>query len=344
MMKNRIWLLRSRPQGLVTLDDFEYKEESIDGEALDDGAILVRNRLFHCVPTLRTWMTGQKGNYHPVMRLGAPVIAPTGGEVVASRHPDFPVGTLVTAFSSWQDYVVLNPDAFGVSRVPEGVSLAEAMGPLGLNPQTAYMGLHEVGRPKPGETVVVSGAAGSVGSVAAQLAKRMGCKVIGIAGGESKCEWLLDACGLDAAIDYKKDDVAQVLAELCPKGIDVFFDNVGGPILQAGVDRMARRGRIVLCGQISAYNSDQPAPGPQNMMRLIYGGITMRGFVLADFYDKLGPALADLEAHYRSGKLAFRFDTRQGFETLPLVLNDLFSGANEGVLFVSTDGEPSGHP
>jgi NADPH-dependent curcumin reductase CurA len=243
----------------------------------------------------------------------------------------------VTALSSWQDYVVLTPATHRVARVPETMTLVEAMGPLGLNAQTAYIGLHNIGRPEPGQTVVVSGAAGSVGSVAAQLAKRMGCNVVGIAGGSSKCRWLLDACGIDAAVDYKTDDVAARLAELCPRGIDIFFDNVGGPILQAGVDRMARLGRIVLCGQISAYNTDRPAPGPQNMLRLIYGSISLRGFVISDFFDELERARADLQAYYRAGMLAFRTDTRRGFESLPVVLNDLFSGANNGLLLVSDE-------
>jgi NADPH-dependent curcumin reductase CurA len=211
------------------------------------------------------------------------------------------------------------------------------MGAYGLNARTAYFGLFKVGRPKPGEALVVSGAAGSTGSVAAQIGKIMGCRVIGIAGGPDKCHWLTQVCGLDAAIDYRQGRVQERLAELCPDGIDIFYDNVGGDILQAAVENMARFGRIVLCGQIANYTKGGPAPGPSNMMRIIYGGITMQGFLQSHYADEAAAAIAQLRQWVAAGKIAHREDVRTGFMNIPEIFATLFAGRNQGTLLAVPD-------
>ncbi|MDB6001725.1 MAG: NADP-dependent oxidoreductase, partial [Rhizobacter sp.] len=280
---NRQWLLRRRPQGPATVADFEYRETQVPGaHDLAPGELLLRNRAFLCAPTMRNWMEPPGNSLYPSLPIGEPVMAPAGCEVVASARAGVAVGSLVTSFTSWQDFTRVGA-GHAVTPVPAGLSLTEAMGVLGLNTLTAYFGLLRVGRPAAGETLVVSGAAGSTGAIAAQIGKLKGCRVIGIAGGASKCAWLTDELGLDGAVDYKAGNVEGQLRALCPQGVDVFFDNVGGEILQAAVEVMARKGRIVLCGQIATYNNGGPAPGPRNMMRLVYGSITMQGFLQGDY-------------------------------------------------------------
>jgi hypothetical protein len=241
--------------------------------------------------------------------------------------------------SGWQDYSVLEPDVSPtpVVAIPNDIALIDSLGVYGPNSLTAYIGLLNVAMPKPSETVVVSAAAGSVGSIALQIAKIIGCRAIGIAGGQAKCEWLMNACGADAAIDYKSEDVRQRLSELCPSGVDVFFDNVGGEILAAVMDNIAIRGRVAVCGQISAYDSDNPAPGPKDMMRVVYWRVRIEGFVLGDFVDKIGAARGELKRWVNEGKLAHRIDLRYGFKSLPAAFLDLFNGSHIGTLLVQND-------
>ena len=332
-MINRQWRLARRPTGPATPADFEYREDDYAIPALDDGQVLLRNHVFLCAPTMRNWMDPPGNSLYPSIALGDPVMAPAAGEVVASAHPDFPVGSRVTTFSSWQDYQVI--DGARLNPIPDGVSTIDAMGRYGLNPLTGYFGLLRVGQPAAGETVVVSGAAGSTGSTAAQIAKLLGCRTIGIAGGDDKCRWLVDECGLDAAIDYKAGAVEQQLRDLCPNGIDVFFDNVGSGILQAAVDNMARHGRIVLCGQIASYNDDRLPEGPRNMMRLIYGSIRMQGFLMGDYAAEIPTALAELKKWGETGAIRHREDVRSGFKRLPTIFGALFDGSNQGTLLAS---------
>jgi NADPH-dependent curcumin reductase CurA len=336
-LTNRQWLLRRRPRGNVEPADFEYRETDLPVAApLGAGELLLRNRVFLCAPTMRNWMDPPGNNFYPSISLGEPVLAPAASEVIASARDDMPVGARVTCHASWQDYQRVGP-AHAVRRIPDGLSFVEAMGAYGLNARTGYFGLLKVGRPKPGETLVVSGAAGSTGSVAAQIGKILGCRVIGIAGGAEKCRWLTQACGLDAAIDYKSGGVCEKLAEVCPAGIDVFFDNVGGEILQAAVENMARFGRIVLCGQISSYTGGVPVPGPTNMMRIIYGSITMQGFLQSNFGDETESAIAELRGWVDAGKIVHREDVRNGFKRLPESFANLFDGRNQGTLLVVPD-------
>ena len=334
-MINRQWLLRRRPVGPATLEDFDYRETAVPDRVLREGEILLRNQIFLCAPTMRNWMDPPGNSLYPSIPLGEPVLAPSAGKVIASAHPDFVPGDRVSTLGSWQDCEIIDGAARAVRAIPEGVSTIDAMGRFGLNPLTGYFGMLRVGQPVAGETVVVSGAAGSTGSTAAQVARIIGCRVIGIAGGRDKCDWLVSECGLDAAIDYKSENVERRLAELCPGGIDVFYDNVGGDILQAAVEIMARHGRIVLCGQIASYNSGRQPEGPHNMMRLVYGSIRMQGFLMGDYAPDVPAALAELQTWARADMINYREDVRPGFDQIPTIFGALFDGSNRGTLLVS---------
>lgn len=336
-MRNRQWLLKTRPHGLPSPGDFELVESELSSRDLKDDELLVRNRLFLCAPTMRNWMSGQANSLFPVQPLGRPMMAPAAGEVVHSKNAAYKPGDRLTYFGSWSDYEIIAPAGGNVARVPDDMSLTEAMGPLGLNPQTAYFGVTRVAPPKPGDVALVSGAAGSTGSTAAQIYRLLGARVIGVAGGPEKCEWLLKTCRLDAAIDYKNENVRDRLKSLCPDGVNIFFDNVGGDILQAAVDHMARRGRIVVCGQIASYNDDATAEGPRNMMRVVYGSIRIEGFLRSDYLEHVGEAVGRLREWMARGELVHRTDLRRGFSAAPAVFADLFNGRNAGTLLIEVD-------
>ena len=335
---NRQWLLRARPSGQLRMDDFEYREAPLPTTPLAEGEMRVRNMVFLCAPTMRNWMDPPGNSFYPSIPLGQPVMAPAVSRVIESRNPDFAVGDRVFALSTWQDYATLGGSAVRQpTKLVEGISFIDALGRYGLNPITAYFGLLDVGAAKAGEMLVVSGAAGSTGSTAAQIGKIKGMTVIGIAGGAAKCAWLKDDCGLDGVIDYKTENVEQRLAALCSKGIDVYYDNVGGEILQAAVNNMAPLGRIVLCGQISSYDTDAQAEGPRNMMRLIYGSIRMQGFLCGNYAARFDEAVRDLKAWTAAGKIVYREDLHTGFDKLPTAFATLFKGANQGTLLVQID-------
>lgn len=338
-IKNRQWLLRRRPEGKASRDDFTFRETELKQPELKDGEVQVRNMAFLCAPTIRNWMDPPGNSLYPSIPLGDPVMGPSASRVIASAHPAYPVGARITTISSWQDYDVVEPDTCPTQFIPEGLSFLDALGVFGLNGLTGYFGMLEVGQPENGETVVVSGAAGSAGSVAAQIAKIKGCMVVGIAGGKEKCDWLVNECGIDACIDYKHESIQTRLQELCPNGIDVFFDNVGGTVLQAAVENMAEFGRIVLCGQIASYNDGETPEGPRNMMRLIYGGIRMQGFLTGHYADKFDEAVRHIQQWEKQGRIKHREDIREGFEALPEVFNALFDGTNKGTLIVKVNGE-----
>ncbi|MDB6085879.1 MAG: NADP-dependent oxidoreductase [Gammaproteobacteria bacterium] len=290
--------------------------------------------MFLCAPTMRNWMDEERNAFYPSIPIGAPILAPAAGEIVASANETMTVGARIMTMSSWQDYHVI-PAGNRITGIPDDLSLVEAMGPYGSNALTGYFGLLRVGRPKAGETLVVSGAAGSTGSMAAQIGKIQGCRVIGIAGGADKCAWLVNECKLDAAIDYRREAVSERLAELAPGGIDIFFDNVGGDMLQAAVDNMARHGRIVLCGQVAGYNDGTPIEGPRNMMRVIYGSITIQGFLMRNYASEANEALTELRRWIGDGLIAHREDVRHGFENIPNIFSALFDGSNRGTLLAS---------
>jgi NADPH-dependent curcumin reductase CurA len=269
-----------------------------------------------------------RDTYIPAMAIGDVVRSFGAGRVVESRHPGFGVGDLVEGGVGWQDYLLTDGSGpLPLSKLPPDTEIPLALGVLGLNGVTAYFGLLEVGRARAGETVVVSGAAGATGSVAGQIAKIRGCRVIGIAGGPDKRAWLT---GFDAAIDYKAERVDRRLRALCPHGIDVFFDNVGGEILDAALASLARRGRVVLCGAISAYNEKIPPPGPRNYLALVPRRGRMEGFIVLDYRERAGEAVAELSRWVREGKLKHQEDVQEGLENAPRTLLRVFEGKNRG--------------
>ena len=321
---NRQWLLARRPQGMVSIDDFELVEQPL--EPLAEGDARARMHYLTFEPAMRGWMDDME-SYMPPVPLGEPMRAPGLAVIEESNHPDYAEGDAVFGMMSWSEYVHHHD---GWSKVPEGVDYELILGPCGGTGITAYFGLLDVGQPKEGETVVVSGAAGATGSVAAQIARIKGCRVIGIAGGEDKCRWLTEEARLDEAIDYKSEKISARLAELCPDGVDVFFDNVGGSTLEAVLNNMAMDARIVVCGMISGYNDAEPQPGPRNLFQVIVKRATIRGFLVFDYMDRRDEALADLFSWVASGEIASRSDVQEGFENIPATFLRLFTGANQG--------------
>jgi len=336
-MRNRSWTLARRPDGAVAVDDFALVESTFGAPALAEGEILVRNRIFAVAPTIRNWLNDPGESYRGSIPIGGTIGGMAGCEVIASADPSYPPGARIVAMSRWEDWSVLRPAQAPVPvfPMPGGMTFEQALGSYSPNSLTAYFGLIDVGRPRAGETVVVSGAAGSVGSLVVQIANILGCRVIGIAGSADKCRWLERACGADATIDYRIENLGERLDALAPGGIDLFFDNVGGDILQAAADRMARHGRIVLCGQISAYDRGGGAPGPRDMMKLVYGSIRMQGFVVGDYVARAGEAHDALSNWIAEGRIGIRVDLRDGFDRLPTAFVDLFRGANQGTLLVT---------
>lgn len=327
---NRQWLLKKRPQGMVTLDDFEYVENTIPKANLDAGELLVKNLYFSFDPAMRGWMDDEP-SYLPPAALNQPMRATSVAQVIESGNPDIAKGSLVQGMFGWQDYAISKPtDLIPTTPLPDGTPPTMALSIFGGTSFTAYFGLLHIGQPAAGETVLVSGAAGATGSVVAQIAKIKGCRVIAVAGGAEKCQWLKDDCNIDDVIDYKQDDIEKKLSELCPDGIDIFFDNVGGDILEAGIEHIAEKGRIVLCGQIAGYNNDQPQPGPKNLMHIITRRVRMEGFIMIDFIDQLEAAMNDLVTWVMEGKITYREDIQQGFENIPTTFLRLFSGQNTG--------------
>jgi NADPH-dependent curcumin reductase CurA len=341
--RNRQWVLKQRATGMVGPEHFELRESPMPEPDLQSGEVLLKTLYLGFDPAMRGWIIDEP-SYLPPVAIGEVMRASSVGEVVESENPDLPVGTLVQAMSGWQEYAVAGPRSLIPPRpLPEGMTPTMALSIFGTTSLTAYFGLLDITHPQPGDTVVVSGAAGATGSVAAQIAKIRGCRVIGIAGGPEKCRWLTDDCGLDAVIDYKRENIGERLAALCPEGINVFFDNVGGDTLEAAIANMANFGRIALCGGISGYNDEEPAPGPRNLMILVQRRVKMQGFIVIDFMDRFEEAIQELAGWVMDGKIAWREDIQQGFENIPATLQRLFSGANVGKQMLQL-AEPQGGP
>jgi NADPH-dependent curcumin reductase CurA len=328
-MMNTQWVLASRPVGMVGPSSFERRSREVPEPAA--GELIVRNLYLSLDPAMRGWISEARG-YMPPVAIGEVMRGGCVAEVINSRHRAFSPGELVFGMFGWQEYAV--SDGTGVLRVPDGVSPTLALGALGWTSLTAYFGLTEIGRPQPGETVVVSGAAGATGSAVGQLARLRGARVIGIAGGRAKCDWIVDELGFDAAIDYRSEDVRARLKDLCPDGIDVYWDNVGGEILEAALGRLAVHARVVYCGAISSYNATSPPPGPRNYMQLLIRRARLEGFLVFDYVDRIDEALAELVPLVQSGQLRYREDIREGLDSAPEALGDLFTGANDGKLIV----------
>jgi NADPH-dependent curcumin reductase CurA len=321
---NRQWLLKARPVGSVKPSDFELAETPVPEPG--PGQLLVRNEYLAFEPAMRGWME-DRPSYLPPVGLGEVMRGATVGRVETSQAEGFEPGDVVTGMLGWQEWAVADS---GVSKLPPGTDPELALSVLGATGITAYFGVLDVGRINAGETFVVSGAAGATGSVAGQIAKLQGCRVVGIAGGAEKCGWLTSEADFDATIDYKSEDVGRRLSELCPQGIDVYFDNVGGPILDDVLARIKRGARIVLCGAISQYNLEELSPGPSNYFNLVLQRGRMEGFIVIDYLPRWGEAIGKLLAWVAEGKIAWRVDVQRGFEKAPETFLRLFSGANFG--------------
>jgi len=332
MPTNRRFALRQRPHGRIDAETFELIEEDLP--ALGEGEALVRTEWISVDPTNRGWISDGPG-YLPPVAIGETVRALGMGRVVESRHPDYEEGQLVQGLIGWTEHFVAS-DAAPLQRVPvaEGVSPSLYLGVLGMTGLTAWVGMREIGKPREGETVVVSAAAGAVGSVAGQLAKRAGARVVGIAGGPEKCALLTDRLGFDAAVDHRAEDWRDQLKAATPDGIDVDFENVGGDLMDAIFGRLNIRARVALCGLISAYNDTEAPPGPTNFRNLLVQRVTLQGFIILDHFDKLAEVSGQLAEWVADGSLEPLETVVDGFEQLPSAINMLFDGANVGKLVV----------
>jgi len=331
--RNRRFLLRERPAARVDESTFERSDEDVPG--ISDGEALVRVEWISIDPTNRMWISDAPG-YLPPVQIGEVVRAGGLGRVVESKNPNYEVGQLVQGLTGWQDWFVAS-DAMPLFKMDEveGVpSPSHYLGALGMTGLTAWVGINDIGKPKEGETVVVSAAAGAVGSVAGQLAKLRGARVVGIAGGPEKCALLTDRLGFDAAVDYKADDWREQLKAATPDGIDVDFENVGGEIMDAVFARINLHGRIALCGLISGYNEADPPPGPRAFGNLLVRRVLLKGFIVLDHFGQAGEAGAEIGAYVADGRLEVLETVVEGFERLPDALNMLFDVANTGKLVV----------
>ncbi|MBD0424496.1 NADP-dependent oxidoreductase [Streptomyces sp. TRM S81-3] len=337
---NRQWVLARRPRGELTRDCFELRTSPRPAPGAKE--VLVRVHWLGIDPTQRGWLNAGP-NYRSPIALGEVIRGAGVGEVVESDDPSLPAGTWVYGELGWQDYAVgTGGGLFGVNPVPPGIEPRMMLGLFGTTGLTAYFGMVDVGRPEAGDTVVVSAAAGATGSVAAQIARALGSRVIGIAGGERKCRWAVEVAGMDACIDHTSADVAAELARLAPDGIDVYFDNVGGVLLEAALANLALRARIVVCGGISSgYDGDDPARGPRNHLQIGLRRARMEGFVFLDHVDRFPEALGRLAAWSASGDIVLEESVAEGLEQAPSALAGLFHGRNLGKQLVRVQAAPT---
>lgn len=333
---NRQWLLAARPSGAAKMSDFEWREQPLD--PLGAGEVRVRNVYLSLDPTNRVWMN-EAASYLPAIPLGSVMRGGGIGVVEESHDPAFAPGDLVQGMIGWQSY--LTSKGAGLTKLPSGLPVPSTafLGLLGHIGLTAYFGLLDVAKAKQGDTLVVSTAAGAVGSLVVQIGKIIGCRVVGITGSDDKCQWLLNELGIDAAINYKTENVWNALKQHCPKGIDVYFDNVGGDILNAVLGQINQRARIALCGMISMYNASGSVPGPSNIVNLVMQRGRMEGFIVIDYLPRAQEAFAAMIPWYLEGKLKYRVDIVDGLENAPSALNRLFDGTNMGKLAVKISEE-----
>ena len=330
---NRQFLLAQRPVGLPERETFSFVESVVAEPG--DGEIVVRNEYLSLDPAMRGWMNDTK-SYIPPIGIGEVIRALGVGKVIASKNPAFAVGDYVNGAVGVQDYFLGVPKGF-YKVDPTKAPLPLYLSALGMTGMTAYFALLDVGQPKAGETVVISGAAGAVGSIAGQIAKLKGCHVVGIAGGAEKCKTLIDEFGFDGAIDYKNEDVIAGLKRECPKGVDVYFDNVGGDILDAVLTRLAFKSRVIICGAISQYNNKQNIKGPANYLNLLVNSARMEGMVVMSYAPRFAEAAQEMAGWLASGKIKSKEDIVEGLETFPETLLKLFSGENLGKLVLKVD-------
>jgi NADPH-dependent curcumin reductase len=323
---HRITLAR-RPVGEVVPECFAT--DDVELPTPGPGEALVEVTWLSIDPTIRGWMA--QDTYLPAIEIGAPIRSGGLGTVIESNVDTLPVGATVSGVLGWQQFAIVD----GSARViPEGIDPGAALSVFGVTGLTAYFGLLDVGSPTAGETVLVSGAAGATGSVAGQIARIKGCRVVGIAGTDEKCAWLTGELGFDAAINYRSQDVGAAIGDACPDGVDVFFDNVGGNILEAALDHLALRGRVVLCGAIAQYNDTEPRPGPHNLVNLIMQRGRMEGFIVLDYLCRADEAIGELAGWVLGGELQYAVDVVDGLDQAPTALDRLFTGANTGKVVV----------
>jgi NADPH-dependent curcumin reductase CurA len=325
--------LAKRPAGMPTPDVWSFTTEPVREPG--DGGVVVKTLALSLDPAMRGWMNEGKSYIEPV-GLGDVMRAGAIARVIASRNAGFAEGDLVSAVTGVQEYATLEADQMRKAALfkidPRLGSVTQWLNVLGMPGMTAYFGLLDVGEPRAGDTVVVSGAAGAVGQTVGQLAKIKGCRVVGIAGGPAKCEWVVKELGFDACIDYKGGNVREGLKQHCPKGVDVYFDNVGGEILDHVLAKLARGARIVICGAISQYNNMQAVQGPKNYMSLLVNRARMQGMVVFDYADRFPQAVAELAGYLKDGRMKSREDVVKGLDNFPQALLKLFSGENFGKL------------
>ena len=330
---NKTWILKSRPVGNVAAGDLELVESPL--QPLNDGEVRVKTVYLSLDPTNRIWMSDMDA-YLPPVAIGDPMRGGSLGIVTESKFDGIDVGqTVLTGLASWASYNTLPGNQ--VNPLPDlpGVPLTAWMGPLGATGMTAYFGLMDIGKPQQGETVVVSAAAGAVGSMVGQIAKIQGCRVVGIAGSDEKCRWLTETAGFDAAINYKEEDVGDALDKTCPDGIDVNFENVGGTIMDEVIARLNDFSRMPLCGLISTYNATEPIPGPYNFSNLLMRRTLVKGFIIIDYYDRFAEGIAAMAGWLAEGRIHFETDIVEGgIEVAPTALGRLFRGDNLGKLVV----------
>ncbi|KYC37329.1 NADP-dependent oxidoreductase [Scytonema hofmannii PCC 7110] len=338
---NRQFRLAVRPVGNIKESDFEYLEQPIPSPS--DGEVLVRTIYLSLDPTNRIWMSDMP-QYMPPVEIGHVMRGVVIGVVEESKNPNFQQGDLVSGVLGWQDYAIaLGNTGKGITKLPHPLPapLTAFTGPLGFTGYTAYFGLLDIGQPKAGETVVVSAASGAVGSVAGQIAKIKGCRVVGITGSDEKCQCLTQELGFDEAINYKTEDLETALARSCPNGIDVYFDNVGGSILDAVLTKVNLHARIPVCGLISTYNATEPVPGPYNFSQILMKRVRLEGFIILDYYPQLSLAIRDLGQWLNEGKLKYAVEIVEGLENAPSAILKLFDGNKKGKLVVKVSEEPT---
>jgi NADPH-dependent curcumin reductase len=329
-LTNHKFLLAARPVGMPKCSDWTYTEEPVAEPK--DGELLVQILYISLDPAMRMWINNVR-SYMPPVGIGEVMRALGVGIVTASRNSRFGVGDHVSGLFGVQEYALT--DGRGVSKVdPKIAPLATYLSVLGMTGMTAYFGLLDTGQPKAGETVVVSAAAGAVGAIVGQIAKIKGCRVVGIAGGAEKCRYLVQELGFDASVDYKSEDVSRSLRKHCPEGIDVYFDNVGGAILDAALAQLRMHARVVICGAISQYNNTGPIAGPSNYLSLLSNRATMKGMLVLDYVDRYAQAGAEMAGWMAAGKLKSREDIVEGLATFPETLLKLFKSENTGKLML----------
>jgi len=336
---NRSWRLRQRPEGIIDENDLELVTDEIP--EIQEGQVLAKTIYFSLDPTNRIWMSDIDQYMEPVeigdiMRAGGSLAI-----VEESKVPHVKVGDIVQGgmHGGWQEYFIIPGEEAAAIPLVESIPLTALISVLGFTGPTAYFGFLDIGQPKKGETVVVSAAAGAVGSIVCQIAKIKGCRVVGIAGSDEKCNWLKNDLKVDEVINYKKDDILESLKEKCPEGIDIYFENVGGETLDAALTLMNNYGRIPVCGLISMYN-DWETPGPKMFRNILMKRLTVKGFLVSDYLDRYAESLGALSEWMAEGKIQYKVDIVEGIENAPSAVNKLFTGENTGKLVIKVSDEP----